>query len=222
MKEGIKKITDFVLDCVFPHSCFLCGASDTYFCTTCHTVDWFTKPTGIFAAPFDSSVHMVTSLTRYVAGQGAARLIEDFKYSFIGSAGAEIHTWIKNTSWLSQRVGECDIIIPVPLHRRRLAERGYNQAEIIAGYVGGIINRPVDSSFLVRARSTKQQAKLTRAERITNITDAFVCYPSTKITGQKILLIDDVYTTGSTVYECAEVLRTAGAQTVSVFTLARG
>lgn len=222
MKEGLKKITDFILDCVFPHSCFVCGASDTYFCSVCRRVEWFANPNGIFETQIDSPLNQVISLTRYTAGQSAAKLIEDFKYSFIDAAGVEINYWLKNTTWLSQKIGECDLIIPVPLHRRRLAERGYNQADTIARYLGTIINRPVNSSVLIRARPTKQQATLNRNERLKNVVDAFACVSKKNIINKKIFLIDDVYTTGSTMRECTRILRATGAESVCGFTLARG
>jgi len=224
MKEGMKKLTDFLLDCVFPYFCLQCGASDVYFCFLCRQADWFKNPTGIFVHgnEIDSSLTRIISLTKYNSEVDAARLIEDFKYGFINQASTEINVWLKNTAWLNKEIADCDLIIPVPLHRRRFAERGFNQAEIIAGFMSTIIHRPIDFLSLIRAKSTKQQAKLGREKRLKNVIDAFVCKNKEKIVGQNILLVDDVYTTGATLEECAKVLLATGAKNVSSFTLAHG
>lgn len=222
MKEGWNQFVDFLFDCIFPHYCLSCGKLDIYFCASCQTAEWFAHPPGIFDYPDNLVPDQVVSLTRYTAGHSVARLIEDFKYSWLNQSSQEIGHWLKNTLWLKEKIGECDIIIPIPLHKRRLAERGFNQAEVIAHYISLLINRQLCDSALIRTRSTKQQATLNRTDRIKNVVAAFKCVNQEKIVAKNILLVDDVYTTGSTMRECAKVLLAAGAKTVSGFTLARG
>jgi len=113
-----------------------------------------------------------------------------------------------------------DAILPVPLHRSRERERGYNQADILAGVVGRGLHRPVLRRSLERIRATPSQAGKAR-ERARNIRGAFGVRDPDQIVGRSLLLVDDVLTTGATVNECAKVLMKAGARAVLVYTLAR-
>lgn len=112
-------------------------------------------------------------------------------------------------------------ILPVPLHRRRLQERGFNQAVILARQVARRFSLPLDLRSLKRAVGTVPQVGLGRAQRTANVQGVFTVRLPDTIRGQRILLIDDVYTTGSTLTECATVLMKAGADAVAVLTLAR-
>lgn len=116
-----------------------------------------------------------------------------------------------------------DMIVPVPLHRWRLLRRRYNQAALM----GQAIARAMEKSFcpdaLLRTRATPSQGHLKADERRKNVKSAFALHPKRRemIRNKKIVLVDDVYTTGSTVRECARVLKTGGAKEVFVLTLAR-
>ena len=116
---------------------------------------------------------------------------------------------------------EISFIVPVPLHKKRLRERGFNQSELIAGLVGNRYQIPVLSSLLNKTVYTSPQVTLTRVERLRNIRGAFKALVPRGGCGT-ILLIDDVYTTGATVNECAKVLKMAGVKEVYVLTLAHG
>ncbi len=113
-----------------------------------------------------------------------------------------------------------DLIIPVPLHSSRLRERGFNQSMILARFASSTLNAKLSGQALTRARKTIPQTKLSGAERRTNLHTAFIASPSI-VAGKQILLIDDVYTTGSTVDECARTLLEAGAVRIEVMTLSR-
>jgi len=117
------------------------------------------------------------------------------------------------------------VVVPVPLHRRKLRQRGFNQTELIAKealklqpWKGRLSLGP---SVLERRRETQSQTGLTRHQRRENMRGAFVVVRSEEIAGREILLVDDVFTTGTTVSECARVLRRAGASKVWVATVAR-
>ena len=113
-----------------------------------------------------------------------------------------------------------DIIVPVPLHRKRLQMRGFNQSLLLARSVAGRLSIKLDYVSLRRVRATAPQIELKHDERQKNVAGAFeVCRPQT-FKGKNVLLIDDVFTTGATVRECAKVLKKAGAA-VCVLTLAR-
>jgi ComF family protein len=118
---------------------------------------------------------------------------------------------------LAPRLVEHDVMIPVPLHPRRLREREFNQAALIAL---ALEPRHLDLHSLVRVRDTRSQASLAPADRRANVRGAFRADPR-RISGRRILLVDDVMTTGSTADACAEALFDAGAATVGVLTVAR-
>jgi ComF family protein len=113
-----------------------------------------------------------------------------------------------------------DVMVPVPLYRRRLYERGFNQAMLLCRGLGDAWGIGVEEAGLARTRQTAPQIRLTPAERERNVRGAFrVTGGSLK--GRRVLLVDDVYTTGATVTECSRVLMAAGAEAVGVLTIAR-
>lgn len=113
-----------------------------------------------------------------------------------------------------------DAIVPVPLHGRRERDRGFNQADILAGAVAKRLERPVLRKAVRRIRATPPQTGKAR-ERVRNVRGAFAIRSRQEVEGLTLLLVDDVLTTGATVNECAKVLMRAGARAVSVYTLAR-
>ncbi len=114
-----------------------------------------------------------------------------------------------------------DYILPVPLHIKRLREREFNQALLLAKYIARYYKRPVMTYNLCRRYYQQAQAQLKQKQRMINLKGAFeIQYPH-KLQRKSVLLIDDVYTTGATVRECAKVLLRSGAERVEVLTLAR-
>lgn len=114
-----------------------------------------------------------------------------------------------------------DVVMPVPLHASRLREREYNQSLLLATRTAGACNVSLSYDNLIRIRETVPQTALRRRLRLNNLRRAFsVCRPR-EIAGKRVLLVDDVFTTGTTVNECAKALRKAGASDVYVATLAR-
>jgi ComF family protein len=116
-------------------------------------------------------------------------------------------------------VPEVEALVPVPLARARLRERGFNQAELIADRLGILLAVRVRRRWLVRVRDTAPQTHLTAVERRANVRGAFAA--STSVAGRHVVLVDDVLTTGATGRECARALRAAGARRVDVVTAAR-
>jgi ComF family protein len=114
-----------------------------------------------------------------------------------------------------------DIILPVPLHNSRLRERGFNQAHMIATGCFAQWKKKLAHDVLIRHRSTIPQSLLSGKERRQNLHNVFSLIDPSRVSGAKVLLVDDVYTTGSTVNACSKVLRQAGAERIEVFTLAR-
>ena len=118
-------------------------------------------------------------------------------------------------------LSEPDMILPVPLHDKRLKQRKFNQALLLSRACFPEFNKRIIPDLLLRHRATSPQTKLNGTERRKNLSGAFSLKNPKEAKGKNILLVDDVFTTGSTVNECAKVLRKAGAERIEVFTVAR-
>jgi ComF family protein len=119
---------------------------------------------------------------------------------------------------------EYDIVVPVPMHEKRRAERGYNQAEVMAGVLARKKGVPCAGGMLVRKKETAAMKGLGQVERYENMKNVFAVSDKNHYTiaGKRILLVDDIYTTGSTLDACSRVLKDAGAEAVYVLTFACG
>jgi ComF family protein len=115
------------------------------------------------------------------------------------------------------------LLVPVPLHSRKRGERGFNQAEVIARAAGKRFPLPIEvaSGLLKRQRPTLSQVGLTRDQRVANMAGAFLVTDPARVKGRTVIVVDDVMTTGTTVSECARVLKEAGAERVWAVTVAR-
>jgi len=114
-----------------------------------------------------------------------------------------------------------DWIVPVPLHPRRLRSRGYNQAALLSKFLGSRAGIPVAYELLTRARETRPQTRLSREQRLANVRGAFLVADAEAVSGRRIRLVDDVFTTGTTLDECALALKRAGAARIAALTVAR-
>jgi len=153
---------------------------------------------------------------------GAVReLIHQFKYS--GKTMLRRPLALYAADHLDRFVRESgpDMIIPVPLHKKRLRQRGFNQAILLGEIFAKKWELPLLRNTLRRVRWTEPQVNLSAAERLENVKGAFAVSGSPDLSGRRILLVDDVYTTGSTVKECAKILKQAGAEAVIAVTVAR-
>jgi ComF family protein len=120
------------------------------------------------------------------------------------------------------RVSPWDCIVPVPLHAARKRDREFNQAERMAKRLAAATGINVNANLLKRVLPTRTQTQLSREDRAANMRRAFAIQPSRRLNGQRIVLVDDVFTTGATTSACARVLKAAGASEVCVWTVARG
>ncbi len=148
--------------------------------------------------------------------------IHQFKYN------GHLHLRHPLGEWLADALADermrspgIDALVPVPLHPRRRRERGFNQADLLAHLAGKRLQLPVEA-LLRRTRYTTTQTRFHRQERIENLRGAFSLTRRAEPKGRHLVLVDDVFTTGATVDECALVLRKAGAASVRVATVARG
>jgi len=115
-----------------------------------------------------------------------------------------------------------DFIVPVPLHTLKEREREFNQAEILARHLSAATHIPMNTKLLRRVTPTLTQTRLTKQQRAVNMRGAFAIRDRVKLNGERVVLVDDVFTTGATTSACAVALRAAGAGEVCVWTVARG
>jgi len=128
------------------------------------------------------------------------------------------------TETVLRRLGPdpADAVVPVPLHPVRLRERTFNQAQFLAQRLADNLRLPCRRNLLIRRKATHPQADLSRGERRANVEGAFALAPDPLIRSARLLLVDDVFTTGSTANACAKILKQAGAAQVTVVALAHG
>ena len=145
------------------------------------------------------------------------KLIHLFKYGRIQTLSAPLGRLL---TLALPREQNFDVIVPMPLHWHKRWQRGFNQAELLAREIGRRTNAPVRNA-LRRVRNTASQAGLTSAKRRKNVSGAFQAKRRSKLNGSRVLLIDDVMTTGATAASCARALKRGGASQVTLLTLAR-
>ena len=158
--------------------------------------------------------------------RAALRYDKDSRRLVLGlKHGDRTHLAVAFGRWM-QRAGSevlagADVLVPVPLHWTRLFQRRYNQAALLAQAIHSSGGPPVAADWLVRRRRTPAQGHLGPVARERNVRGAFAVRPGRSISGKRVVIVDDVLTTGATVGECARVLKRAGAASVGVLTLAR-
>lgn len=153
----------------------------------------------------------------------SSSLIAALKYHGWPSVAEEMGARLARLSWPPDVVRERVALLPVPLAAAKQRARGYNQSQRLAEAVGRRWGLPVWTDVLLRRRATPSQTALTRGERLANVHGAFSCadFAAAQVTGQHLILVDDVLTTGATLNACAEALFEAGARTLSYLTFGR-
>ena len=145
-----------------------------------------------------------------------------FKYKGYKCLGKDLalyaHRFSGNDSALWQDV---DLIVPVPLHRRKLGKRGFNQAQVLARILSEKKRIPMDGKALKKVRQSPPQTSLEAEDRVHNLTDVFRVAKPERVSGKTVLIVDDVFTTGTTLDECTRVLLEAGAREIRGLTVAQ-
>jgi len=240
LAAGIKRAGNRMLDIVLPPRCLKCGATvDAVgaLCADCWPAVAFLAPPHCAACglPFEFDLGP-DALCGACAGErpvfararaafryddGSKDLILRFKHADRTDSAPAFARWMARAG--AALLADADLIVPVPLHWLRLFMRRYNQAALLASALGGLSGKPAVNDLLLRRRRTPSQGGLGALGRQRNVAGAFAVDPRrrARLQDKRVLLVDDVLTTGATVSACTSALLRAGAGAVDVLTLAR-
>ena len=225
----LARLAKSALDLVFPIHCCACGREGEIICPECsHALPTLSPPycqvcaapnVGGFCRWCLSDPKAFDSLRAPFLFEGAVRdAIHALKYRGVRVASGPLARLM--VEYLERNPVQADLLVPAPLHPRRLRSRGYNQSQLLAERIAKALDLPVRNDLLSRTANPLPQVETqSRDQRRANVIGSFACQGD--VQGLTLLLIDDVATTGSTLSECASVLKAAGALRVHTLTLAR-
>lgn len=241
-----RALLEAILAFFYPECCQICGerrarASEGYVCSNCRkrpgAIRWIEPPIcercglpfeGEITNRFEcsncrgASLQFSSARAAVVASGLVLEIIHRYKY--YGALWFEpfLAELLITKATKHLRREDWDMIIPVPLHPLKMREREFNQAERLARRLARATGIPLNVFAVQRVKNTQTQTMLTRSKRAQNVRGAFKLRPSAQLQGKRIVLVDDVLTTGATTSECAGTLVKGGAREVCVWTLARG
>jgi len=242
VKDFLRELKDDILDLVYPQSCSICrkplgrGEKDVCegcwktlaslpapFCPYCKSLledgeTMYGHRCAYLSKPEDQKILAVRSLGTF--DDYYKKLIHRFKYDKKIPLGKRLAQSLGRVIAQDRDFANCDLVIPVPLHRARHRERGFNQSEVLAEGVSQAMNLPLVKDILKRKKNTQDQTYLNAQQRTENVRDAFMVIQPEKINERDVILVDDVITTGATLNECARMLQKAGAKRILAVTLA--
>lgn len=243
IQTQLSAICDAALNLIFPPVCQICGEeragpADGYVGGKCWSgVKFLAGPVcERCGLPYDGSIHQSFvcsncadvklhfrfARSAVVANPLLLQIIHRYKYNRALCFEPFLADLLIRQACPRLKEGQWDFITPVPLHPAKQREREFNQAERLARHLGRAAQIPVRTDLLRRVKPTETQTKLSRAGRAENVQNAFAPRSRVKLAGLRIILVDDVMTTGATTSACAKILRGIGAEDVGVWTVARG
>lgn len=218
------------LDFISPRQCVVCGErlapTERSLCSVCvlhlpRTTYQFTPDDNPMAQLFWhlTPVERAAALFFYEPHSEMARLVYDMKYHDRPDIGEDMGRLMANEMQFARYFDGIDVLLPVPLSRKRMRQRGYNQSEQLAIGISDITHLPVVTKALRRKHFVKSQTQLSRHERQENVDDMFELRDSSLLQDKHVLLVDDICTTGATLIACVEVLKDIPGIHLSVLTL---
>jgi len=203
-----------LIDLAMPPHCALCGEMGAWLCTACSDAILALRQARQAALPAPPGIATLAAVAPH---RGLVRrVVHQLKYGGMRVLAAPLAELMMTAC--PHALAQIDLIVPVPLHPRRIRRRGYNQAVLLAEAPTACSGRAASLDLVERTRDTRSQVGLSRSARQANVDGAFAVRQA--LAGERLLLIDDVCTTGATLSACAIALREAGASHVTALTLA--
>ncbi len=213
----------------FPELCLACVTvltnNENIVCTSCRfelpETHFTNQKNNIIEKTFTARLDIVeaTSLLYYKKGGLVQNLIHNLKYNGHQEIGAFLGEWLGNEMRKSNRFKNLDYIIPVPLYKKRLQERGFNQVTLFGKKLSEILSIPYNDSVLIRETESIKQSKKSRLERWQNVDHIFTLSEKKLFKSKHILLIDDILTSGSTIESCYNCLKDIENIKISIATM---
>lgn len=206
------QIINKVLDYIFPPSCGICEKlGEGYICKECYqAIEKYLYPNN------EKDIFYLLQYKEIIRQK-----IIEFKFNdkaYLHHMFCEI---LMKNQFACEFIKNYDIIIPVPMFQHKKAKRGYNQSELIAKKIAHKLSIPMSTKVLIKQKDTPMQSSLGKEERIKNVQNVYKIEHSEKIIGKKVLLVDDIYTTGATTKECKKMLELAGSKKVGILIIAK-
>jgi ComF family protein len=244
--EAVTVLFDRIAAFFYPEVCQICkneraSAKEGFVCARC-----WAKPDGVqfvvepfcrcCGLPFEGDINIVFECANcrdqrlhFRSARAAVKLtglvqavIHRYKYNQANWFEPFLADLLIRQAAPTLRPNDWDLIVPIPLHWRKLRERSFNQSLRMARQLSKVTGIPINARLLRRKKPTQTQTRLTRAQRAENVKRAFVYHSRNGLDGRRIILVDDVLTTGATASACAKLLMQNGASVVDVWTVARG
>ncbi len=227
----VSRLGEIALNLLFPKWCIGCGKEGAFICTSCrHSLAMILPPlcplcgkpqlSGVLCpgcVGWRAEIDGIRSPFRF---EGVMRqAVYQLKYRNLRALAAYLARMLNDYLVANPLPG--DVLVPVPLHRKRIRERGYNQSGLLAKELGKLCNLPVENNCLIRQENTPPQTRTaTVEERKINVSGAFGCL-NERLKGRQVILVDDVATSGATLDACAAALKESGVASVWGLVLAR-
>lgn len=241
--EMFRRLVYPILDLLFPAACHACRgelrkSAIPFFCEACWS--GIRPLEGPFCPqcgkPFSSSSALSFSPGHRCGDCRSAppffdRMTTPYSFDGVLAKGLFLYKYNRKVALASplsalilpflESIGKIDLILPVPLHPERLREREFNQSLLLGNILGREFKKPLKERLLIKVKPTEHQMKLNRRDRRKNLKHSFAVSDPKKIAEKRVLLVDDVFTTGATMNECAKVLKKAGCREVAGCAIAR-
>ena len=219
---GEKFLNYKILNLIYPPVCGICGKlNENFLCEKCKKA---LETEAVFGVDniIENNIKYFDEHIYIFQYEGIIRrLILKYKFKEEAYLYKTFVNFLLKNKKLFEKIKKYDTIIPVPISKKRYKIRGYNQSELIGKELAKKLKINIETEYLFKVKNIIEQSKLSKEERTKNIQGVYKLIKKEKIKNKKILLIDDVYTTGSTVNECSKILRKANPKKIGVFTLAK-
>lgn len=213
---------DEILDIIFPPVCGVCGRIDKN--SLCKKCEIQLKKQAVFGTDSykkDYDKYFYEHLYIFMYSGIIRSLMLDYKFNDNSYLYKTFANFLLKNEKLVENIKRYDIIVPVPLNKQRKMKRGYNQSELIARKISNSTNIKLNKYCLKKVTNTTAQSTLSKQERLNNVEGAYIITKNKDLKQKKVLIFDDIFTTGSTVNECSKLIKQAGATRVGVLTIAK-